>query len=211
MRARVLQAVMSVVLATAFLLIGCGSGDATQEVRATRATPPPRPSSSGHVPQTTPPENRQVHPEGPRTLPEILTATPPPPESQSSEDATARGTVAVNVTVSSGNAGQVVALLCHGSFGFSTDSATRTKTATIVEGMSTLEFEDVPHGSYAVAVFHDKNSNSHLDRAFGRTTERTGASNNPPLHNGRLFNTGPMGPKPWFELDSRSITLDIRL
>lgn len=48
----------------------------------------------------------------------------------------------------------------------------KMKTALVV-------FSDVPPGSYAIMVFHDKNNNNKIDRNFlGIPTEGYGASNN---------------------------------
>ncbi len=49
----------------------------------------------------------------------------------------------------------------------------------IVKGVAVFRFEDVPPGTYAVAVYHDENGNGKIDTNFiGIPKERTGASNN---------------------------------
>ncbi len=121
------------------------------------------------------------------------------------------GTISVKVKVSGGDAGQVVLLLKKETFGFDHTNAVETQSGSINDGVAQLEFPNVPHGSYAIAAFHDKNTNGKVDRAFGRTMEKLGASKNPPIVRGRLLNMGPSGPKPWFKLESRSLSLEINL
>ncbi|MBJ7310453.1 DUF2141 domain-containing protein [Rugamonas sp. CCM 8940] len=48
-----------------------------------------------------------------------------------------------------------------------------------VAGSTTVVVKDLPPGDYAIAVFHDENSNGKMDaNAFGIPTERVGFSNN---------------------------------
>ncbi len=42
-----------------------------------------------------------------------------------------------------------------------------------------LRFDDLPAGSYAIALFHDENGNGRMDTRFGLPTEGFGFSNNP--------------------------------
>ena len=39
-------------------------------------------------------------------------------------------------------------------------------TASIHHGKATLTFPQLPYGSYAISVFHDKNSNNKIDHSF---------------------------------------------
>ena len=53
------------------------------------------------------------------------------------------------------------------------------KTTTISENVSQVVFSSIPSGSYAVAVYHDKNNNNVLDKNYlGIPTEAYGFSNN---------------------------------
>jgi len=53
------------------------------------------------------------------------------------------------------------------------------KEGKIKEGKSTIVFENVPEGEYAVICFHDKNNNDQMDfSANGMPLEDYGASNN---------------------------------
>jgi uncharacterized protein (DUF2141 family) len=44
-----------------------------------------------------------------------------------------------------------------------------------------MRFLDMPSGSYAIALFHDENSNGKVDTRLGIPTEGVGFSNNPHL------------------------------
>ena len=53
------------------------------------------------------------------------------------------------------------------------------KTSTIAGTTSKVVFSNIPSGSYAVAVYHDKNNNNVLDKNYlGIPTEAYGFSNN---------------------------------
>lgn len=55
----------------------------------------------------------------------------------------------------------------------------QSKEATIVDGKSSVVFEDVASGEYAVLCFHDKNENGKMDfQESGMPAEDYGASNN---------------------------------
>ena len=56
--------------------------------------------------------------------------------------------------------------------------------ATVAAGQPVPRFEDLPSGSYAIALFHDENGNGRLDRVVGIPTEGVGFSNNPRLRFG---------------------------
>lgn len=67
------------------------------------------------------------------------------------------------------------------------------KNGKIVNGKSTIVFENVPLGEYAVVCYHDKNNNDKLDFSTNRMPlEDYGASNNvmafaPPTFDGAKF------------------------
>ena len=57
--------------------------------------------------------------------------------------------------------------------------------SNILNGHATCQFESIPSGTYAVAVFHDENSNGKLDtNILGIPREGVGASNNAKGHMG---------------------------
>ncbi|MBI2430270.1 MAG: DUF2141 domain-containing protein [Ignavibacteriales bacterium] len=53
----------------------------------------------------------------------------------------------------------------------------RIEKGNIVDGASTIIFENVPYGAYAVIVFHDENSNGILDHTLFLPAEPMGFSN----------------------------------
>lgn len=83
--------------------------------------------------------------------------------------------------------GQVVCSLYSSDNGFPKDAAkalTRTQ-ANISFGQASCEFKNVAAGTYAVAVFHDENSNGKLDtKLLGIPREGVGASNDAKGHFG---------------------------
>jgi uncharacterized protein (DUF2141 family) len=55
----------------------------------------------------------------------------------------------------------------------------QSKNAKIVDGKSTVTFEDLAPGEYAIICFHDKNNNDKMDfEANGMPLEDYGATNN---------------------------------
>ena len=79
-------------------------------------------------------------------------------------------------------------------------------TGEIKDGTSTVTFENVAPGTYAVILFHDKNSNKIMDfEPNGIPKEMYGVSNN-------IMN---FGPPQWsdakFEVTEEPITLNIRM
>lgn len=82
----------------------------------------------------------------------------------------------------------------------------QTKSAEIVEGKSTIVFEGISSGEYAVTCYHDKNDNGKMDfEANGMPLEDYGASNN----------TMSFGPPQYhdakFEVTDKNVSLEIRL
>ena len=69
----------------------------------------------------------------------------------------------------------------------------QAKNGKIVEGKSTVVFEDVEPGDYAIICFHDKNNNDKMDfQPSGMPMEDYGASNNimsfgPPTYSNSKF------------------------
>ncbi|MFD2567997.1 DUF2141 domain-containing protein [Pseudotenacibaculum haliotis] len=80
----------------------------------------------------------------------------------------------VNVTSDSGK----VAFGLYDKNGFM-QVPLKSKNAKIVDGKSTVVFEDVEPGEYAIICFHDKNDNDKMDfQENGMPMEDYGASNN---------------------------------
>lgn len=85
--------------------------------------------------------------------------------------------------------------------------AYRIIRSSIKNNQATIEFSNLPYGSYAVSVLHDENMNNKLDTSFiGIPKEGCGASNNP---------RGLFGPPSFeiskVELKSLHKTIDIRI
>lgn len=60
-----------------------------------------------------------------------------------------------------------------------TSQAARTLRLPVSGATASFSFERLPPGAYALAVYHDENSNGELDKNFfGLPTERYGFSNN---------------------------------
>ena len=58
------------------------------------------------------------------------------------------------------------------------DHAFRTASSPITDHMATVIFDSLPHGVYAIKVYHDENENKELDTGFlGIPTEAYGFSN----------------------------------
>ena len=78
--------------------------------------------------------------------------------------------------------GQIGASLFAAQEGFpdKTEKALRTFKSAIDGDTVTFRFENVPVGTYAIAVLHDENMNGKMDtNFFGFPKEGGGASNNP--------------------------------
>ena len=85
------------------------------------------------------------------------------------------------------NRGQVLCALFSSAADFpkNPEKAVARDRSTILNGHTTCQFESIPSGTYAVAVFHDENSNGKLDTNFlGIPREGVGASNNAKGHLG---------------------------
>ncbi len=62
-------------------------------------------------------------------------------------------------------------------------AAIRRKAVPAHAGVTSLDFDDLAHGEYAVVVLHDENENMKLDKNFlGIPKEGWGMSNNPKAH-----------------------------
>lgn len=76
--------------------------------------------------------------------------------------------------------GQVMVFVFDNEDDFPTkrDRAVKSKKLAATPASMVVSFDDVPPGTYGVAVYHDENSNDKMDRAwYGMPTEGYGASN----------------------------------
>ncbi|MDP4147970.1 MAG: DUF2141 domain-containing protein [Bacteroidota bacterium] len=90
-------------------------------------------------------------------------------------------TITVHITGLRSDKGTLYLSLYHSARGYprDTSAAFRLSAAPISNSKATVILEAIPEGVYAMACFHDENSNRKLDgNLFGIPTEGTGASNN---------------------------------
>ena len=120
------------------------------------------------------------------------------------------GSMQITVTGIQSTRGDIKIALYNesGKAGFlkSLDSAYKKKMGKIINLKTTVTFENIPYGTYAVALFHDENLNSNLDRApLGYPIEPYGVSGN----------VQTVGPPQYadckFEMKSTFKKLDIKL
>ena len=94
------------------------------------------------------------------------------------ESPTATGTLVVTLSGMKEDRGQLVYAMWSGPEGWLETNAVREGSAPIVEGSSSLRFENLPHGEYAISAYHDRNGNGKLDTGmFGIPKEPLGTSN----------------------------------
>ncbi|RBW63202.1 hypothetical protein DS884_00590 [Tenacibaculum sp. E3R01] len=81
----------------------------------------------------------------------------------------------------------------------------KAKSSKIVNGKSTVVFNDVPAGEYAIVCYHDKNDNNKMDfQPNGMPIENYGASNN-------VMNFGPpQYEDAKFTIIDNNVSLEIR-
>ena len=105
--------------------------------------------------------------------------------------------------------GQVCVSLFNNAKGFpgKYDKAIKIMRSPVKGNQTTVEFNDVPYGTYAIGVLHDENSNNKMDTTFiGMPKEGFGASNNPkPLMGPPSFNESK------FDLNSKNKTIGINI
>lgn len=97
------------------------------------------------------------------------------------------GSLTIEVNGLRNQEGQVCLKLFDGSRGFPNDddSAIKRQCVAIASTPLTVTFDDLPFGNYAVALYHDSNSDEQFNRgAFGMPTEGYGFSNDPPAITG---------------------------
>jgi len=89
--------------------------------------------------------------------------------------------ITVNITGLRSDKGQLYLSLYNSAGGYpkKASAAFRLSFAPISHGRSTLIFDGIPGGLYAIACYHDENNNGKLDtNFFGIPVEGIGASNN---------------------------------
>jgi uncharacterized protein (DUF2141 family) len=91
------------------------------------------------------------------------------------------GELQVEVAGLKSDVGQVVLTLHDNADSFPTkpEQAIKTLKSKILGSQARVKFQDVLNGTYAIAVYHDENSNNELDSNFlGIPKEGVGVSNN---------------------------------
>ncbi len=114
------------------------------------------------------------------------------------QSASSNGTVSVRVVGLESDDGSVRAAL-NNEANYDGDDNVRAATLTIEDGTARWTIDDVPHGTYAVRLYHDENDNGELDtNVFGVPQEAFGFSNDA---------RGSMGP-PDFEEAAFTVASD---
>ena len=86
-------------------------------------------------------------------------------------------------------------------------NAFRIIRSKIKNDQATIEFQELPYGSYAVSVLHDEDMNNKLELSlFGIPKEGCAVSNNP-----KIFFGPPSFEDSKFEIQSDTKTIEIRL
>lgn len=128
------------------------------------------------------------------------------PERQS-KDAESSGKIRVVITGFETDEGNAKIALTNSAETFLSRNVVKGVSKAIVGGRSELDFEALPFGTYAIAVYHDENDNGEMDKNFlGIPTEDYGFSNNA---------RGTFGPPGFdqakFQLESSEITVEIEV
>ena len=104
------------------------------------------------------------------------------------------GSLTVQITGMKSDEGHLVYAMWSGSEGWLESNTVREGTSPISAGGSTLKFDDLPYGEYAISVYHDKNDNGKLDTGMFRIPkEPLGTSNDakirfgPPKYDDAVF------------------------
>ena len=115
--------------------------------------------------------------------------------------------IKVNVSQISSDDGKIIAKLYTSKENF-LDTALESRVASIENGNSTLVFQNIEEGIYAIAIIHDENGNDKIDFNFlGIPSESLAASNN-----AKAFFIGPPSfADAKFELKGKSIIQEIKM
>lgn len=124
-------------------------------------------------------------------------------QTQSEENFKNQNSIKVTVVNSLNNNGKVFfALYTKENF---RKQALQSKNAIIENKKSSVIFENVPNGDYAIICFHDENENNIMDfEANGMPLESYGTSNNPLLMGPPQFEASK------FQLNDSSLNLEIK-
>lgn len=90
------------------------------------------------------------------------------------------GSIKVNINGIENQKGQIVVMLFNTEDGFPKEVNKAYKKGYVKKFSETASytFENVPHGTYAVVIFHDENSDGEIESNFiGMPKEPVGASN----------------------------------
>jgi uncharacterized protein (DUF2141 family) len=96
------------------------------------------------------------------------------------------GSVSADVTGLRSTKGQILVCMTTHADRFSkceADPTARRVTVPVAQAHS-IRLEGLPSGNYAIALFHDENSNNKLDTSFGIPREGFGFSRNPVIRFG---------------------------
>lgn len=107
------------------------------------------------------------------------------------------------------NKGTIQIALCNSEENYSSrgEAGYRADSAFIKKKKTEHTFKNIPYGTYAVKIFHDKNGNKILDvNSFGIPSEDYGFSNNA---------KGMFGPASWedakFEVNTKQLVISITM
>lgn len=122
----------------------------------------------------------------------LLVAAAPAPSAPGAAAAAAQAAANVSITFrfEVGERAGKVLLSLHGSeSSYRSGPATRTAEIDVAGGQSSVTFDNLPAGDYAMKAFHDVNGNGKMDtNPFGMPTEPYAFSNNA---------VGNFGPASW--------------
>ena len=100
--------------------------------------------------------------------------------SSTTETAVSSGSITVTIDGIETKKGQIVFMLFNSNEGFpsETDKAYKTGIVKTFSTNASYTFENIPHGTYAIAVFHDEDGNGKIKKNWiGMPKEPVGASN----------------------------------
>jgi uncharacterized protein (DUF2141 family) len=92
--------------------------------------------------------------------------------------APASGTLVVTLSGMQDDRGSLVYAMWAGPEGWLETNSVQEGAAPIVQGSTTIRFENLPYGEYAISAYHDRNGNGKLDTGLFRIPkEPLGTSN----------------------------------
>ena len=116
----------------------------------------------------------------------LLLLSPAIGPAQEVEQQTGSGTLTITITSVANNQGQLeIGLYAHSQGFLHIENAFRRAVVEAEQGTTLVRMDEVPNGTYAIALFHDENGNTHLDTNFFHLpAEGTGLSNGARAHFG---------------------------